>query len=95
MQFGDAFDALADVDTYTDVAAAGAGYFASRIVSNLTTKHVPANVPEEANGLAVIAATEAFNVPYQRQMQAGAGTDVVIQALDRVGYKNTIASMGA
>jgi len=97
MEFNDAFDVLSDTSTYTEmVAAAGAGFMASSITANLAERFAPADLPDEANGLAVIALAEVADVPdkYARPMQFGGGVYTADALARRAGVKETITSIG-
>ena len=95
MEFGDAFDVLSDTSTYTEmVGAAGAGFMASSITANLAERFAPGDLPDEANGLAVIALAEVGDVPYARPMQFGAGVYTADALARRAGVKETITSIG-
>jgi hypothetical protein len=96
MEFGDAFDVLADSGTYVEMVGAGtAGYMGSHVVNNLAERYAPMDVPDEASGLAVIAGAEVAGVPYKRPMQFGAGVYTGEKAAERVGIRETIVSVGA
>lgn len=95
MEFGDAFTVLSDTSTYIEmVGAAGAGYMASSITANLAERIAPADLPDEANGLAVIALAEVADVPYAEAMQFGGGVYTADALARRVGVKETITSIG-
>ncbi len=91
MEFGGAFDALADDDTWMDAAEVAAGYLGPGMVANVAEGSTPFDIPNEAYGLAGIAAGEKMG---RRMVSVGSGVYTIDALAQRFGLKNRVTSFG-
>lgn len=91
MDFGSAFDELADSDFWMDAAHVFAGFVLPNIAANIIESRGP-DLPDEAYGVAVVAGNEMFYG--ETMVSAGGGLYVVDALARRAGVKTTITSLG-
>lgn len=92
MDFGDAFDTLAESEFWIDAAMVFAGFILPIIAANVTESYGP-DLPDEIYGVAVVAGNEAF---YGESMiSVGGGLYTVDAIAQRAGVKGTITQLGA
>ncbi|WP_435332842.1 hypothetical protein [Haloarchaeobius sp. TZWWS8] len=92
MNFGGAFDALADDDTWMDAAEVAAGYLGPMAFANVAEGMTPFDVPNEAYGLLGIYAGEKFD---HRMVSVGSGVYTLDVLAQRFGLKDKVTSVGA
>ncbi|WP_435318476.1 hypothetical protein [Haloarchaeobius sp. TZWSO28] len=92
MNFGGAFDALADDDTWMDAAEVAAGYVGPMALANVAEGVTPWDIPNEAYGLAGIFAGEKMD---RRMVSVGSSVYTLDVLAQRFGLKNKVTSMGA
>ncbi len=91
MEFGGAFDALADDDTWMDAAEVAAGYIGPMAVANVAEGATQFDVPNEAYGLLGIYAGEKMG---RRMVSVGSGVYTIDALGQRFGLKNRVTSIG-
>ncbi|MFD1645576.1 hypothetical protein [Haloarchaeobius litoreus] len=91
MNFGGAFDALADDDTWMDAAEVAAGYVGPMALANVAEGATSYDVPNEAYGLLGIYAGEKFD---RRMVSVGSGVYTLDALSQRFGLKNTVTNLG-
>jgi len=91
MNFGGAFDALADDDTWMDAAEVAAGYAGPMVGANVLEGSMPFDAPNEAYGLAGVAAGEYAG---RRMVSVGSGLYTLDALARRAGLKQKVTRMG-
>lgn len=90
MNFGDAFDTLANDDFWLDVVMLFVGYFGS-VLAAMAFESVGPDLPNEVYGLGVAGAVEAFTD--YRMAAAGAGLYSADILAGRVGLKDEASAL--
>ena len=90
MDFGDAFDTLADDDFWIDVAMMFVGFFGSTLAA-VAFESVGPDLPNELYGLGVAAGNE-IATDY-RMVSVGAGLYTADVAAARFGLKDSVSTM--
>lgn len=90
MQFGDAFETLADDDFWIDIAMLFVGFFGSTLFAQVVESVGP-DLPNELYGLGVAAGNEVMTD--YRMVSVGAGLYTADVAAARVGLKDKVSSM--
>ncbi|QSG06464.1 hypothetical protein [Halapricum desulfuricans] len=90
MDFGDAFDTLADDDFWIDVAMMFVGFFGSTLAA-MAFESVGPDLPNELYGIGVAAGNEVLTD--YRMVSVGAGLYSADVAATRVGLKDEVSSM--
>jgi hypothetical protein len=90
MNFGNAFDELADTDTYMTAGMVLAGLAAAVVVKNGIDSRY--DLPDEVYGIAVAAG--AYTMGYD-MVAIGGVAHTGIKAAERFGFKGTVENAGA
>lgn len=90
MNFGDAFDTLANDELWIDVVMLFVGFFGSSLLAT-ALEAVGPDLPNEVYGIGVAAGNEMFTD--YRMVTAGAGLYSVDVLAERVGVKGEITSL--
>ncbi|WP_435349002.1 hypothetical protein [Haloarchaeobius sp. HRN-SO-5] len=91
IDFGGAFDALADDDTWSDAAEVAAGYIGPMAFANVAEGATRFDIPNEAYGLAGIYAGEQIG---RRAVSVGSGVYTLDALAQRFGVKSTVTQFG-
>ena len=91
MNFGDAFQTLADDETWMDAAEVAAGYAGPMVGANVLEGSMPFDVPNEAYGLVGIAAGEYGG---RRMVSVGSGLYTIDALAQRAGLKRKVTQVG-
>lgn len=85
----EAFGTLADVDVWEQAAAVFGGFVAPTIARNVLEGQTEMDVPDEAYGVAVVAASP-YSPAYSGEIAIGGGLYTIDTALERFGLKQTV-----
>lgn len=91
MDFGSAFDELADGDFWVEAALVFVGYLAPNVAANIIESRGP-DLPNELYGVGVGAANEMLTS--QRGVTVGAGIYTVDALAQRLNVKSTVTNLG-
>lgn len=89
----EAFGVVADAQMWEESAAVLAGFLAPSIARNVAEGRTSFDIPDEAYGVAVMVAGN-YSPAYSAQIMLGGGVYSADKALERVGLKQTITSVG-
>lgn len=92
MNFGGAFDALADDDVWTDAAMVAGGYLIPAVGGSALENTMNIDLPNELYGAAGIAVNEMFIG--EQMLTVGSGVYTVDALAQRLGVKNSVTSLG-
>lgn len=92
MEFGDAFDALADDDFWMDAAMIFVGFLAPNVAANVIEGRLGQDLPNELYGVGTAAAAEMFTD--QRMVSVGAGLYTVDALAQRFNVKQRVTALG-
>lgn len=85
----EAFGTLADADVWEQAAAVFAGFVAPTIARNVLEGQTSMDIPDEAYGIAVVAASP-YAPAYSGELALGGGLYVIDTGLERFGLKQTV-----
>lgn len=85
-EFEDAFETLANPDTWYNVALTAGGYMGSELIKNTVEGRVGVEVPDEAYGVIVVATGAAMLEGQEsRQVIVGGGLNSIAALAQRLG----------
>lgn len=92
MDFGGAFDQLADDEFWMAAATVFGGFLLPSVVANVVERTDTVSPPTEAYGIAVIVGNEMF--VGERMLSVGGGVYTADALAQRFGLKETVTEMG-
>jgi hypothetical protein len=95
MDFGSAFDVLADDGFWTDAAMVFAGFLAPNLVANIVEGRLGSDLPNELYGIGTAAAAEIVGGRSYRMVTVGGGVYTADALAQRFDLKQTVTTLGA